>query len=151
MRFLIILLAATLLSACDGGQTEYKSKQPVVDPKSPEAAISVLHQYFDAINAQGFVTAYQLLDDPQEPLGSLALRYDDTRHVEITFTGKPKSEGAAGNLYLTVPIKVSTTLKDGSVHLASGEAVLHRVNDVPGASQKQLTWHIKKLQLAPQQ
>jgi hypothetical protein len=49
-----------------------------------------------------------------------------------------ESEGAAGSIYYTAPV----TIIDGARRL-TGEVVLRRVNDVPGATPEQLRWHIE--------
>ena len=58
-------------------------------------------------------------------------------------------EGAAGSSYYTVPARVSGTRSDGSKATLSGEVVLRRVNDVPGATAEQLRWHIERVDLQP--
>lgn len=55
-----------------------------------------------------------------------------------------RSEGAAGSLYYTAPI----TLIDGKRRVP-GAIVLRRTNNVPGASEEQLRWHIDRLDLRP--
>lgn len=55
-----------------------------------------------------------------------------------------QSEGAAGSIYYTAPV----TIIDGARRL-TGEVVLRRVNDVPGATAEQLRWHIDSTTLMP--
>jgi len=54
------------------------------------------------------------------------------------------SEGAAGSIYYTAPV----TIIDGSRRI-TGEVVMRRVNDVPGATPEQLRWHIESTTLNP--
>lgn len=58
--------------------------------------------------------------------------------------GKGESEGAAGSLYYTAPV----TVTDGT-RVLKGDVVLRRVNDVPGATEEQLRWHIESTTLTP--
>lgn len=58
--------------------------------------------------------------------------------------GKGESEGAAGSLYYTAPV----TVADGT-RVLKGDVVLRRVNDVPGATEEQLRWHIESTTLTP--
>lgn len=58
--------------------------------------------------------------------------------------GEGAIEGAAGSLYYAVPVEIT-----GGPETLSGEIVVRRVNDVPGASERQLSWHIASLALAP--
>ena len=56
-------------------------------------------------------------------------------------------EGAAGSSYYTAPVTVTSSDKDGRPVRIEGEAVLRRVNDVPGATPAQLRWHMDKVTL----
>ncbi|RQW42570.1 hypothetical protein [Novosphingobium sp. LASN5T] len=58
--------------------------------------------------------------------------------------GQGESEGAAGSLYYTAPV----TVTDGT-RVLKGDVVLRRVNDVPGATEEQLRWHIESTTLTP--
>ena len=54
------------------------------------------------------------------------------------------SEGAAGSIYITVPVTISGYVKAYPEQKFSEKRIftLKRVNDVPGASAAQLRWHI---------
>ncbi|WP_225207490.1 hypothetical protein [Novosphingobium huizhouense] len=58
--------------------------------------------------------------------------------------GRGSEEGAAGSLYYTAPVRII----DGP-RTVRGEIVLRRANDVEGASDEQLRWHIESTTLAP--
>jgi len=53
-------------------------------------------------------------------------------------------EGAAGSLFYTVPVNI-----DDGARTISGEIVLRRANDVPGATREQLRWHVESTTLEP--
>ena len=72
-----------------------------------------------------------------------AHRWDSLLTPRVTI-GAGSQEGAAGSLYYTAPV----TIVDGPRRL-SGEVVLRRVNDVPGATPEQLRWHIETTTLVP--
>lgn len=55
--------------------------------------------------------------------------------------GKGDIEGAAGSLYYEAPVVID--FADGRPS-RRGSIVLHRVNDVPGASEEQLNWRIER-------
>ena len=59
------------------------------------------------------------------------------------------SEGAAGSIYATIPVTVDAQLDDGKQQRFTGQYVVRRVNDVPGASADQLRWHIDSATLKP--
>ena len=54
-------------------------------------------------------------------------------------------EGAAGTSYYTAPV----TITGANGQRLSGEIVLSRVNDVPGATPEQLRWRVRELDLSP--
>ena len=58
-------------------------------------------------------------------------------------------EGAAGSIYIEVPVVTYGRLADGREFHQSGQAVLRRVNDVPGATPAQLRWRIVRIELKP--
>lgn len=63
--------------------------------------------------------------------------------------GRP--EGAAGSVYVSVPVVIYGRLKTGAEVHEKGEALLRRVNDVPGSTAGQRRWRIAKIEtrLAP--
>ena len=72
-----------------------------------------------------------------------AHRWDSLLTPKVSF-GEGSQEGAAGSVYYTAPV----TIADGPRRL-SGEVVLRRVNDVPGATPEQLRWHIEATTVVP--
>lgn len=59
--------------------------------------------------------------------------------------GHGEVEGAAGSLYYELPV---TLVADGGRLTRQGTLTMKRVNDVPGAEDWQLVWHIEKLEWA---
>lgn len=59
--------------------------------------------------------------------------------------GHGEVEGAAGSLYYELPV---TLVADGGRLTRQGTLTMKRVNDVPGAEDWQLAWHIEKLEWA---
>jgi hypothetical protein len=59
------------------------------------------------------------------------------------------SEGAAGSIYVTVPVILYGELENGAKFRRSATVVLRRVNDVPGSTQAQRQWHIQQIDLGP--
>ncbi|QOV94019.1 hypothetical protein [Novosphingobium sp. ES2-1] len=55
-----------------------------------------------------------------------------------------QQEGAAGSIYYTAPVVIT----DGD-RTITGDVILRRVNNVPGASAEQLRWHIDSTTLKP--
>ena len=66
-------------------------------------------------------------------------------HAQI---GAPGAiEGAAGSLYVEVPIQVYGRMKSGAAFRRPGKVTLRRVNDVPGSTAEQRKWHIAGIDL----
>lgn len=60
----------------------------------------------------------------------------------LTF-GTGTTEGAAGSLYYEAPVEVAP---GGAAPARRGAIVLRRVNDVPGAEDWQLAWHVERIE-----
>lgn len=116
---------------------------------TPEAAVRA---YYDAIDAGDFAGAYRLWRDGGAASGqgyeAFRRGFAETRSTEVTITGPVAQEGAAGSIYATVPVEVNAVLQDGTQQRFVGEYVLRRVNDVPGATEEQRSWHIESARLA---
>jgi hypothetical protein len=123
------------------------------DPKSAAAAAAVVARYYRAIDARDYGTAYALWGDDGarsgQTLAAFTAGFAQTRSSAVTL-GTPSEEGAAGSLFVTVPVVVSAGLADGRRQRFTGRYVLRRVNDVPGASAEQLRWHIDRAELKAQ-
>lgn len=74
-----------------------------------------------------------------------AASLEDYPKVKLT-AGKPTDEeGAAGSIYINVPLILDLTLRSGSPYQMVCKTTLRRVNDVPGSSQEQRRWHIETI------
>jgi hypothetical protein len=116
--------------------------------KGPQGAAAVLRSYYELLTAERFEDASQLWTPSEranavrssEQVAAQYERYD----VEI---GEPgRMEGAAGSLYISVPVRIRATRKGGEDLSLSGDATLRRVNDVPGATPEQLSWRIVRIE-----
>jgi hypothetical protein len=115
-----------------------------IDPRSAEAAGQVVQHYCALIEEKRFSDAEKLWRDKGAAKGvTQDLRSYSEAHFEV---GKPTDmEGAAGSIYITVPIVLYGRLVDGSASHKAGSAILRRVNDVPGSSEAQRRWHIERI------
>jgi hypothetical protein len=122
-------------------------------PNSAQAAANVLQTYFALLETRRFADAWRLWSDGGRASGmsaeAFAASFDDydSYHAQIGAPGR--IEGAAGSLYVDVPVQVYARRKDGREVHRLGTATLRRVNDVPGASAEQLSWRIAALKLGP--
>jgi len=165
-RFALLLLLVTACSrgeepAADNAQqpattdapasVENESAATAIDPKSPEAAIAVLREYFRLIGEKRFIEAHRLWStDPQATDlsdGAFAESFSRYRTYRGK-VGKPgPMEGAAGSTYIEVPVEVSGHFTTGNPFHENGMLTLRRVNDVPGATAEQLQWRIYRSEL----
>jgi hypothetical protein len=117
---------------------------------SPEAAVRA---YYAAIDAGDFASAYRLWRDEgagsRQSYAAFREGFAETLSTAVAIAGPVEQEGAAGSLYATVPVEVTAVLKDGTRQRFAGDYVLRRVNDVPGATEEQLAWHIQSASLTP--
>ena len=58
-------------------------------------------------------------------------------------------EGAAGSLYVQVPVVLYGRYVTGGAYRRAGQVTLRRVNRVPGATAAQLSWRIERIALKP--
>jgi hypothetical protein len=102
---------------------------------------AVAQAYAQAVEHNDFALAVRVWNDPvidDVRLKAIFARYA-VPHVDIA---KVQEEGAAGSLYCTVTGKL-TDVANSNTPAQSGEIVLKRVNDVPGATADQLRWTIQ--------
>ena len=116
-----------------------------IDPKSAEAAGQVVQSLGALIEQRKFGEAERLWGD-SKAASAFTNRFDDYREIHAQ-VGKPGSmEGAAGSIYITVPVSLYGTTSTGAPFKCGGEATLRRVNDVPGSTASQRRWHINTIE-----
>ena len=129
-------------------RTPLEEPKGPIDTKSAEAAGQVVQSYGALIEQKRFSEAARLWGD-----GAAAAAFADPFKSASEFhlqVGKPgDTEGAAGSIYVTVPVVLYGRLKAGSAFSRSGTATLRRVNDVDGSTEAQRRWHITQIELAP--
>ena len=165
-RLLVAPLAALgLLAACGKSEstapgpparpTAASSATPAPSvPASPAAAPSVsrdpakvLVDWARAVSLRDWDTAFAYWGEHGEASGMTRDQFRaawNRLNDPVVEVGPGQQEGAAGSSYYTAPV----TITDGARRL-SGEVVLRRANDVPGATLEQLRWHIESSTLEP--
>ncbi len=141
----------------DGARDEPNDGFPRLVPPTltPEAersetgARSVLLTWTRAIELEEFDQAWDLLpDSAQAKWGRTEFAALFKGLQDITVAAPDGTiEGAAGSSYYTAPLTITANDEDRRPVRYEGEVVLRRVNDVPGASEVQLRWHIEQLSL----
>lgn len=115
-----------------------------IDPKSAEGAGQVMQLYGALIEQGRWGEAARSWSDAGAAQQFRAT-LEDYPEVHLLI-GKPTDqEGAAGSIFITVPTTLDLVLRNGSRSQQACSATLRRVNDVPGATAKQLRWNIQSI------
>jgi hypothetical protein len=120
-------------------------------PTSAQGAANVVQTYYALVAERRYEDAWRLWTQGGEGSGMTAEAFAKSFTPYESYNaniGAPGAiEGAAGSLYVSVPVQVYGRRKSGEeVHLL-GEATLRRVNDVPGSTPEQRKWHISRIEL----
>jgi hypothetical protein len=123
---------------------------PSGEPTSQDA-VDAVEQYYAAIQARDFGSAYALWGDGGRASGQtpeqFAAGFADTAQIVATLDSPARVEGAAlGSRYIEVPVAVETTSNDGRVRRYVGAYTLRRAV-VDGATDEQRAWHIASADL----
>jgi hypothetical protein len=114
------------------------------DPKSTEAAVELGQRFADLLNGHKFDEAYMLLGPSAPPRDKFDSDWRNTTNLRVTVGAAGDQEGAAGSIYLSLPLHVSGG-QHGEPVVRSPKLILRRVNDVPGSSEAQRRWHIERV------
>lgn len=122
-----------------------------LDEKSPAAAERLVQQFADALQQGRFGEAYDLIANVHPTWKEIEFTREYSVKREIrTAVGAPTAlEGAAGSVYITVPLSVWGKEANGEPFRESWTLTLRRVNDVPGSSERQRRWRIEQVNVRP--
>lgn len=135
--------AAPSLSASHSAPSATAAR-PAIESKSKEAASEIVRGFANALNEGRFGDAWMLLGPGAPPRAEFERRFARYSELKVTVGAPGDEEGAAGSIYLSVPLTVSRSA-DGKRVSDSATAVLRRVNDVPGSTEEQRRWHIERI------
>lgn len=111
----------------------------------PAAARQVVRDYYAAIDARDYATAYAMWSDGGAASGQsfehFRNGYANTESVQATVGEALDEEGAAGSRYIQVPIELTARQRDGSGKRYRGRFTLRAVM-ADGASEEQRRWHL---------
>lgn len=120
---------------------------------SAQGAAAVLQSYFALAEQGRYGEAYRLWSDDGRASGldeaAFARGFARYREYHANIGAPGEIEGAAGSLYVEVPVLVYGRDRDGAEFSQRGTATLRRVNDVPGSTAAQRRWHIARIELPP--
>jgi hypothetical protein len=84
---------------------------------------------------------------PGQTFARFVAGFKNTRSTRVAIKKIGLGDGGAGSIYQPVSVTVESTLLDGTRQTFSGEYVMRRVNNVDGATEAQLRWHIGSAKL----
>ncbi len=120
-------------------------------PTSAQGAANVVQTYYALIEARKYGEAHKRWAERPGDLadGTFADRFQPYAeyHAEVFAPGR--IEGAAGSLYVTVPVRTYGRMKTGERFEEPAIVTLRRVNDVPGSTAEQRRWRIVKIDTPP--
>ncbi len=127
-------------------RTPLEEPQGQIDPKSAEAAGQVVQSFGALIEQERWAEAEALWGDKATATKFTAdLKRNRQSHLEIGKPGDP--EGAAGSIYVTVPVVLYGRNASGADFRRGADVILRRVNDVDGSTEAQRRWHIERIDL----
>jgi hypothetical protein len=109
-------------------------------PASAQGAANVLQTYYALIEAGKYAEAFRLRE-PSQGLSAdrFAASFEDYAEYHARIGTPSRPHGAAGSLYVEVPVQLYGRLKDGRPFSNAGTVTLRRSNNVPGGSKE---WRI---------
>ena len=116
------------------------------DDRSGETAAQVLETYYALIDAGRFDEAWELrwpgAGNARMTKEEFAARFAPYAEYRATVGMPGTVSGAAGSLYVEVPVQIYGRMKDGKPFGSAGTVTLRRVNDVPGSTEAERRWRI---------
>jgi hypothetical protein len=122
-------------------------------PTSPQGAANVVQTYYALIGEGHYADAWPLWSGGGQASGldqaGFVASFAPYASYHAQVGGPFDEEGAAGSIFVQVPVVIYGRLKSGAELHRSGAVTLRRVNDVPGSSAEQRRWHISGIALKP--
>jgi hypothetical protein len=116
-----------------------------------QGAANVIRHYYADLDRGDFRAAYERWGnggkDSRQSFADFKRGFAETASTSVEIDGRGEGGGAAGSVYIDVPVTVHARLKDGTAQTFTGHYTLRRVNDVPGSTQAQRRWHLYSAEL----
>jgi hypothetical protein len=120
---------------------------------SAQGAANVVQTYYALLGEHRYDDAWKLWTQGGQGSGfsaeAFAASFAQYESYNANIGAPGQIEGAAGSLFVSVPVVIYGRRKSGEEVHEIGEATLRRVNDVPGSTPEQRAWHIFKIDLKP--
>jgi hypothetical protein len=132
---------------------ESQQARPAAEEKTAQGAVRRLQQYCDAVATRRYGDAYRLWSDDGRASGLTEQQFADSFAKYAAYDchiGPPgRTDGAAGSIYVDIPVMVTGALTRGGGFRLEGPVTLRRVNDVDGSTAEQRRWHLASSGLKP--
>jgi hypothetical protein len=155
-----LLLTVLLAVACETrpsmrsagtSGTESATAAPTNSAPADSGPASVIHRYYEAIDAKRYTDAWRLWSQGGAASGKTVDEFKagfaSTARVAVTAADSISIEGAAGSQYATVGVVVDATQMNGDVQRFTGTYTLRRAM-VDGARPEQRAWRIYSAKLS---
>lgn len=120
---------------------------------SAQGAANVLRTYFALLEQARYREARNLWSDSGRSTGTsadaFAGTFDEYQEYHATIGAPGRIEGAAGSLYVDMPVQLYGRLANGEPFRMRGSATLRRANEVPGSTVEQRKWRIASIEVSP--
>lgn len=115
-----------------------------IDPASAQAAAEVVRRYYALLADGDYGAAYELWKGETAAMSRAAFAQSFAKFssYDAVIGQAGRLDPGAGNVHVEIPVRVQGLLKTGAPFVLEGPVRLHRVNDVPGSTADQRTWHI---------
>ena len=108
-------------------------------------AVRVIRDYYSAIARQDYKQAYSAWEGDgvasKQSCEQFERGFANTASVAVEVGNLGRLEGAAGSIYIEIPVKIAAIATKGTPQRFRG-SYLRRVNNVPGSTLEQRQWHL---------
>jgi hypothetical protein len=104
--------------------------------------VELLASYYNGINRQEYQRAYGYWETPPNSYDEFVAGFADTTSVQVIVQPPTRVEGAAGSLYVEIPVILIALHKDSSRHTFAGCFVTRKSNLQPPDIPEEDVWHL---------
>jgi hypothetical protein len=133
----------SILNFANEAAEDVSQDQPSDDP------VSVLNDYYQAINARDYRRAYSLWETPSQTFQQFIRGFAGTNRVRLLVDPAPQIEGAAGSSFASIGSLVISTLSNGRERVFAGCYLMRKSNVRDEEEPKKKGWRIYRASLAP--
>ncbi|HEY9620911.1 MAG TPA: hypothetical protein V6C78_11105 [Crinalium sp.] len=122
------------------------TSSPVEVGTDQQGAVQVVRSYYRAIARRDYEQAYSAWEGngaaSHQSLEQFRQGFANTASIAVDIGTPGELNGAAGSIYIEIPVTVTAVTESGTPQRFRGSYVLRRVNNVPGSTPEQRQWHL---------